>query len=325
VRNSISRSTRLSIARIPLAACGLLGLAWVLPAPAADPSEAASPTTTQVDCRYAGNEEAAQPAETSEWRRFPSDDLFRPLLADPKQTQFVISRQRVKPDGSGDLAGGLVVYGENFGMYRYRGRRACDGVQVNIQGGVFSLFNLSAPSWDLINADYVVGIPVTFRRTAVSGRFRLYHLSSHLGDEFLLGTPGITRVNLSFEEAELLLSADWRGIRVYGGGGLLIHREPDLARGRWQYGLEGRRRLSVVPGLGPLSSLDFLVFGVDVKALQQHDYHRDVSLKAGFELASETWVRRFRLLLNYYNGFTPHGQFYDFKMHAVGAEVNFGF
>lgn len=323
--DSISELMRLSNVFLRTSARALPGCALFLAAAAAVPSEAAPPAKPAVDCRYAGNEEAAQAVEKGGWRRFPSDDLFRPLLADPKQPQFVISRQRVMPEGQGDFVGGWVVYGENFGMYRYAGRRACDGIQVNIQGGVFSQFNVSAPSSDLINADYVVGMPLTFRRNAVSGRFRVYHQSSHLGDEFLLGTPGITRVNLSFEEVDLLLSTDWRWLRGYGGGAQLIRSEPDLARGRWQYGVEGRWAISVLPGLGPLSSLDYLVVGADVKALQQHDYHRDVSLKAGFELASDQWVRRFRLLFDYYNGFVPFGQFYDFKTRVVGVEVSFGF
>src|SRR3972149_979141 len=93
------------------------------------------------DCRYAMDAADAPPADESpvrRVRRFPRDDLFRPVLADPKQLQFVISRQRVIPDQEGDFVGGWVVYGENFGIRRYAGDRLCDGVQVNIQGGVFA-------------------------------------------------------------------------------------------------------------------------------------------------------------------------------------------
>ncbi len=55
--------------------------------------------------------------------------------------------------------------------------------------GVFQ-FDLSAPSSDLINTDYVVGVPLSWRSGGWSTRVRLYHQSSHLGDEFLLGRPG---------------------------------------------------------------------------------------------------------------------------------------
>ena len=45
-------------------------------------------------------------------------------------------------------------------------------------GGVLAQFDLAATSFDLINADYVIGIPLTFRRGGFSGRARFYHLTS---------------------------------------------------------------------------------------------------------------------------------------------------
>lgn len=294
----------------------------------ASPAFPADGSSQMPDCRYAVDAADALPADESlarPVRRFPRDDLFRPVLADPKQPQFVISRQRVIPEQDGDFVAGWVVYGETFGIRRYVGDRPCDGVQVNIQGGVFAQFNLSAPSYDLLNADYIVGLPVTFRRGDVSGRFRLYHQSSHLGDEFLLGSPGVTRVNLSFEDAELLLSYDWRALRAYGGAARLIHREPALQNLRWQYGGEFRLPLSKLPRQARMPSFDYFVAGVDFKQFQQHGYAVDSSIKVGFELESDLSDRRFRLLFDFYNGFNPYGQFYDHHIRAIGVEVNFGF
>jgi hypothetical protein len=51
---------------------------------------------------------------------------------------------------------------------------------------VFAQFDLDSTSDDLLNADYVVGLPLTFRRAGFSARGRFYHQSSHLGDELLL-------------------------------------------------------------------------------------------------------------------------------------------
>src|SRR5439155_21804631 len=62
------------------------------------------------------------------------------------------------------------------------------------------------------NTDYRVGVPVTYRRAAVTVRFQLYHQSSHLGDEYMAHTNS-QRVDLSFEAAELLVARDmahWR-------------------------------------------------------------------------------------------------------------------
>src|SRR2546425_13212929 len=78
---------------------------------------------------------------------------------------------------------------------------------------------------DLINTDYLVGLPLTYRHGSWATRFRLYHQSSHLGDEYLLHTNA-QRVDLTFEAAELLVSkeiAQWRGD---GGGGDLFSPPP---------------------------------------------------------------------------------------------------
>ena len=78
------------------------------------------------------------------------------------------------------------------------------GFQISISGSVFAQFDLDVNSYDLLNADYIVGIPITMRTGAFSARLRLYHQSSHLGDEFLLREedPTFVRENISYESAE---------------------------------------------------------------------------------------------------------------------------
>ncbi len=91
---------------------------------------------------------------------------------------------------------------------------------MSLLGGVFSQYNLDTPSDDLINADYLVGPMLTLRRGRVSARLRLYHQSSHLGDEFILNKPGVDRINLSFEPFDGLVALTGRWWRLYVGGGL---------------------------------------------------------------------------------------------------------
>jgi hypothetical protein len=54
-----------------------------------------------------------------------------------------------------------VGFGESFGVVGQR--NGCDRWQVGILGGVFAQFNLDSSFMDLINADYVIGIPVSWR------------------------------------------------------------------------------------------------------------------------------------------------------------------
>ncbi len=104
---------------------------------------------------------------------------------------------------------------------------------------MFALFNLDAPSSDLINADYWIGLPISYRKGPWSYVLRFYHQSSHLGDEFILGNPGVDRVNLSYEDMELLVSYEWERWRLYGGGGYLLGQRA----GSGAQTSSGRRRI----------------------------------------------------------------------------------
>jgi hypothetical protein len=189
---------------------------------------------------------------------------------------------------------------------------------------VFSQFDLSAPSSDLINTDYVVGVPLSWRSGGWSTRVRLYHQSSHLGDEFLLGRPGFNRLNLSFEELEALVSYDYRWGRLYAGGGYLVHREPaSLDRNRVQWGVELRGPTIPSPILGRALA-GFLVtpvLGADFKSFEELNWVINANVVGGIEWSRQGSSRRFRFLVNYYHGFNPYGQFFAQKVETVG----FGF
>lgn len=249
---------------------------------------------------------------------FPVGDLFLPLLADPKQPQFFVSYRSYETSVD-TLNLGAVGFGETFGLYRRDGKRQGDGLQVSIAGGLFAQFNMDAPSSDLINADYVIGLPVTYRHGPLSARLRLYHQSSHLGDEFLLNVQP-ERINLSFESLELLFSYEWRGLRGYLGGEYLIDRDPsDLEPGGLHGGLEYRGRRPLLFG-GRLAS------ALDLKSWEEHDWSVDASLKVGLEFGTaQPGHRRLRLMAEAYDGHAPHGQFYQEEISYFGLGAYFGF
>ena len=250
---------------------------------------------------------------------FPTGDVFRPLIADPKQPQFFVGVNRLTSAGV-RYTGASVGFGETFGLYRFFGSTEGQGLQLSVQGALFAQFNLDTASYDLINADYTIGFPVTFRHGNGSLRFRIYHQSSHLGDELLLSANPPNRVNLSFEATELIYSHEWRGWRLYAGGEYLIHKEPaDLEPLSAHWGLEFR-------GTKPLLWHGRPVAGVDMKSLEEHDWAIDTSVKAGLEFGRPNpGQRRLRLMAEWYKGFDPRGQFYLNEVEYYGLEVSLGF
>lgn len=257
---------------------------------------------------------------------FPHGQLFCPLIADPKEPRSFLSylrgEFRTLDDPSGeDTHIGAVGLGDSFGLVRWGGPKKGDGVQLDIVGSVFAQFDLRARSKDLINADYIVGLPLTIRRNGFSARLKVYHQSSHLGDEFLLRDQEIQRDNLSFESVELLLSREMGPFRAYAGGEELFRHEPDaLAAQLVHGGLELRT--------GRAGRLQF-VAAVDLKATKQHDWSPATSVRTGLEVGSSAEAglpsRLVSLLLELYQGPSPYGQFFQDDIKYIGIGLHFGF
>lgn len=247
----------------------------------------------------------------------PNDLLFDPLIADPRWPRFSASLQFFDDDtelatvGSANFGGTLPLYGWQRGETFW---------QLGLQAGVFSIFDMEADTTDLINADYFVGLPLTFRTGGLSAQLRLYHQSSHLGDEFLLRNR-VDRVNLSYEVVDALLSLElFEALRVYGGGGAIVRSEPDLDPWLLQAGLE---LTSPEPWLDPVL---FPIAAFDFAADAEQDFRQDYSLRAGFDIrAGFLDERRLMLLLEYFNGQSPNGQFFEQELEYLGGGLHFFF
>ena len=254
---------------------------------------------------------------------FPQDQIFCPLLADPKEPRSFVSwlrgtfRSLDDPSGTGTTIGSVGV-GDSFGLIRWNGREPGDGVQLDLVGSIFAQFDLRAASNDLINADYIIGLPLTIRRNGFSIRTKVYHQSSHLGDEFLLRSEDIERDNLSFESFEFLASQEMGALRVYGGGERVFHREPSSVATKIMHaGAELR-----TPRAGAQ-----LIGGFDVKASELHNWSPATSSRLGVQFvrsgASNHPSRLVTLMLEMYQGPSPYGQFFQDDISYVGVGLHF--
>jgi hypothetical protein len=301
-----------------LAALGTLGAVARPAAAQTDPAPAAADRGVPYPTRCG----VGIPAEEARgYTPLPRGSVFCPLIADPKGLRSYVSYQRGDVEEFATNIGSVGIADE-FGLVRFGGRNPGDGVQLSLTGGVFAQFDLDAQSYDLLNADYVIGLPITMRRGGLSGRLRVYHQSSHLGDEFILRDNAPERENLSFESAELLVSQDLGPLRVYAGGEYFFNRDPvELPRGLVHAGAE----------LRPAGNISFGTAGrvrplaaVDVKAVDEARPRVGVSARAGLEVgrAREGVApsRRWSLLYEFYNGPSPYGQFHqnDVRLSGIG-------
>ena len=285
------------------------------------------PGVSRVEIRTASSsaepvdEEAVSatiPTAAAKW--LPHGALFAPLHADPRWPHFGAAYRQFTQglNLAGVFAGN---FGETFAIYR--NKAFLDGEwEFGVQAGVFSIFDVSAQSIDLVNADYRVGFLGSYRNGPLSGFLRLLHQSSHLGDEFLLNNPGVTRINLSFEEIDVKLSYQimpW--LRIYGGGGYIVHRFPeDLGRGTTQWGIELVSTRTFFGGiLRPVAYADF-------QCNERANWQIGQSIMAGVQFENaRIGDRRIQLLAEYYGGPSPDGQFYTQRASWYGIGVHLYF
>jgi len=259
---------------------------------------------------------SARPPEEGGWTLFPEGRLFDPLLADPRWPHFGIAyahyhRSTFPPlinVAQVDLGEQFTVVGVDAG--------SVGKLDLGIAPAVFGLFNLDALSHDLVNADYQLAIPVDYRLGSFSAQATIYHQSSHLGDEFLLDTP-TERINLSYEAFRPRISLERGPFRFYLGGEKILHTETPLAPWSAEQGIEVVATGTILNGsMKPLAA-------VYVRERQETEWRPSVSLRAGVQLSSpEGTRRRIQLLLEYYRGDDPNGQFNVERIETLGLGLH---
>ena len=315
------------VVRVPASAIGTTDRGRVLTAlqriPGVTGVEIVDAPTSSVTAAAAGS--AAVPGTPKDPEKIdtgflPRGYLFDALLADPRWPHFSAAYHRyLGDDRFGDV--GSVSFGETIPFYR--GAVPFGGHwEVGLQAGVFAIFDMNSDSRDLVNADYFVGGAGAYAVGPFQALARIFHQSSHLGDEFLLHDRP-KRINLSYEAVDLKLSYHFleRALRVYAGGGYLFNQDPSSFE-PWSVsgGVEVRKRLSFLPGVTPVAA-------VNVQAREETRWNPEISVRAGVQFdRAQILGRRLLVMLEYFHGNSPDGQFYrrEIDYFGIGAHFYYG-
>lgn len=184
------------------------------------------------------------------------------------------------------------------------------GAMLVADAKVFSRFRLEYEGRDDMGQDWYVGGGVEARRDRLSGRAAIIHRSSHIGDEFALAT-GAQRIEFGSEQLDVLAGYDLPlGGRVYGGGSWIFRSyldwDPRLAA------LDFDDRFVVQAGADrhwkPWQDQRFGAWlGVDLQAAERTEWDVGYGVAAGIGVAAH---RSLRLMVRFYDGFSPMGEFF---------------
>ncbi len=244
---------------------------------------------------------------------FPDGNVFRPLLADPREIQLGASYYRFRGQNESDIA-----LGHSWGMTRWESSGGLTW-QWDIEGMAYTRFQISGGVNKFETVDFFANLPLEVERGTWEGKFYLYHESAHLGDDYIRDT-GNTGFRYSVEGVRGLLSDEvCPHLRVYGGGSYLFHSIPTPQRGTLQGGFEltgprwrWRRLYLLTPYLAE-----------DVQSHANVQWNVNSNSTLGVRVGFDGTDRTMRAFIGYFVGHSPFGQFYSLPEHY--AFIGLGF
>jgi len=267
----------------------------------------------------AGEGSAPAPPKPSEeagvdWALFSDRGrAFRPLIADQREAQVRMGFLQDTGDERSFLD--LALGGDLGILHLADGNRW--GASLTARGLVASRFEFFSDSFDLQDVDFIGGPALGFRSGPNSLEVFPFHQSSHLGDD-LVG-EGVTPIDFSHEAVRLLAARELPlGLRAYGGIGVKVRADPGELEGKVtpQAGIEGRWDVLGVPSFA----------AVDLQTREEADWRMNVTVQVGVELGNPVAVlKRQRLFLEFFDGASNMGQFWDDRQTTVTAGIGFNF
>lgn len=254
------------------------------------------------------------------------DGTFPTMVANPRETSFCLAwRSRDTAFKDKVVA---VSLGDTFPIYRWEGwgKEKTGTMQVAIEGGIWATFNYPNNDPDLLNTDYLVGIPFNYCNGSWNFRTRLYHISAHLGDEYIQTHQGVKRLNPSFEAVDLYTMYDLNpSTWIYGGIGCVLRSDKTfpLKRLYGDVGIELRAKQNFYHDRN-LVMQPF--WATNVHMAQTHKFSPEVNTDLGIEWSQIPGTgRKLRTFLEYFHGYSQEGQFANQRTNFFAVKVSYGY
>lgn len=195
---------------------------------------------------------------------------------------------------------------------------------LGMEAGLWAVFEAKTKSLSLLNADYYIGIPLTYIHGDFTARLRIYHQSSHLGDELLVEREDIKRLNPSMEAIDLYLAYQCNpALTIFGGIGRVMRSDDSyklqphyVAYGFNYFFINYRHRFRSIDATP--------YFGLYCTNWEDNDWKFDVNAALGYQ-----WDKRYghkmRISLKAHDGFAAEGQFSKHRNRYLALELAYGY
>jgi hypothetical protein len=247
--------------------------------------------------------------DTWTWQCLPSGLIYKAYLAGPKESRF--SSVLLDESDHGTLWD--ITLGGRAGMLRYGSRRMVrpEGWQLDIEGAAILRLDVEHEH-DLRSADFRFGVPLTYGEGPYQTKIGYYHLSSHLGDEYMLANPNFVRYNYVRDAVvwghSVYLTDE---LRIYGELDWALHHDGGAEPLHLQFGADYAPAIPTGKRGAPFAA-------VNVYLQEEVDFGGKITAQAGWAWRGTYTGHLFRIGVHVLNGKSPQFEFYNQSEQQVG-------
>lgn len=250
------------------------------------------------------------------WQILPPGIIYRPYLAGVRESRFASAWNYDRRQGwMWDIA-----LGGRAGMLRYGNADPLrpEGLQMDIEGAGFPRLDLER-DLDLVATDFRFGIPLTYGRGRYQTKLAYYHLSSHLGDEWMLRSDNWTRINytrnaLTWGHSYYLTDS----LRLYAEAAWSFDTDGGAEPWEFQFGVEYVPAEVVVA----LRGAPFVALNAHLR--EEVDFGGNFVVQAGWQWRGPTGGL-FRMGMQYFAGKSEQFEFFRRYEDKVGLGLWYDF
>lgn len=250
------------------------------------------------------------------WQVMPAGLMYRSYLAGEKES-------RMGSFWANDKSGRTVwenTLGGRLGLLRYgtTGSYRPQGWQLDFEGAALARVLPGTESTMLEATDYRAGIQSTWAWDQWHVKAGYYHLSSHLGDEYVIANPMVTRFNYVRDSAVAAvtydITQDWQ---TYGEIAYALGAEDGALPLEFQYGLQ------YSPEVFGLRGAPFAAINGHTR--EDFNYVTSVNMQAGWQWRGTESQHLWRIGLQYYSGPALQYSFPGQRDQLLGGGLWFDF
>ncbi|MEZ6123970.1 MAG: DUF1207 domain-containing protein [Planctomycetaceae bacterium] len=247
----------------------------------------------------------------------PAGLLYRSYAAGPNESRFstvyLYDFSSKKWDWDSTLGGRVGLYRRNRPV-----RLPVDVWQIDMEGSTKTRLNPHQQE-DLESADYRFGLLWTGRRDNLSLKFGYFHVSSHVGDEYMVRHPTFERINFVRESLIWGASAQLNdNVRTYGEFAYAFHTSGGADKWQFQFGSE----FAATPKFGRTGA-PFLAANMQLR--EETDYQAGTNIIAAWQWKGRETGHAFRLGAEYFNGPTNQFEFFRRYQNQLGLGAWFDY